>query len=41
MSTDYYDCFEDGCSDCCGSNIILGGICQSCGEHCDEMEDED
>lgn len=38
MSHNYYDSFEGGNSDCCGASILLGGICNDCGEHCEEMD---
>ena len=33
-----YD-FEDGLSDCCGAQIIMGDICSECGEHCEAVVD--
>ena len=28
-------------TDCCGAEIIFSDICSACGEHCEEVDDEE
>lgn len=41
MSFDPSDAFTGQLSDCCGAQIMLGEICQSCREHCNPQEEEE
>jgi hypothetical protein len=41
MSFDPRDAFTGQLSNCCDSQILIGGICAYCGEHCESQEAED
>lgn len=37
--TETYEIYENGFSSCCGAKVLMGEICEDCGEHCSADEE--